>query len=186
MFRIHLPPPASPVQLIRARLSTPIPAGHAPSRAPAIGGKLMRPLRSRYSRPELARQEGRQTPVPQAPQEAGSSPSCACHRQAEKLRRCQAGDHAPGSSIVSTRASITGPKTPINRPDDGEKHQIAGEVVVRADLRQSHGDAQHARDLGIVAAAVRRSGLRVGERMIRGAQAVELADERGAGPAFCP
>jgi transposase-like protein len=24
----------------------------------------------------------------------------------------------PGSSIVSTRASITGPKTPINRPDD--------------------------------------------------------------------
>src|ERR1700719_32304 len=31
-------------------------------------------LRSRCSRPEPARQEGRQTPVPQAPQEAGSSP----------------------------------------------------------------------------------------------------------------
>jgi hypothetical protein len=26
-------------------------------------------------------------------QEAGSSTSCACHRQAEELRRCQAGDH---------------------------------------------------------------------------------------------
>jgi len=43
----------------------------------------------------------------------------------------------------------------------------AGEVVARADLRQSHRDAQHTGDLGIVAAAVRRSGLRVGKRMIR-------------------
>src|SRR5947208_12193220 len=33
-----------------------------------------------------------QAPVLQTPQEAGSSPSCARHRQAEELRRCQAGD----------------------------------------------------------------------------------------------
>src|SRR6201989_1538474 len=39
-------------------------------------------LRSRCSRPEPARQGGRQTPVPQAPQEAGSSPSWAHHRSA--------------------------------------------------------------------------------------------------------
>ena len=43
---------------------------------------------------EPARQEGRQTPVPQAAEEAGTSASCADHRQAEKLRRRQAGDHA--------------------------------------------------------------------------------------------
>jgi putative transposase len=40
--------------------------------------------------PEPARQEGRQTPVPQALKEAGASASCADHRQAEELRRGQA------------------------------------------------------------------------------------------------
>src|ERR1700746_3409233 len=40
-------------------------------------------LRSRCSRPEPARHGGRQTAVPQAPQEAGPSPSWAHHRQAE-------------------------------------------------------------------------------------------------------
>src|SRR5580693_3122231 len=56
---------------------------------------------SRCSRPEPARHGGRQTAVPQAPQEAGSSPSCAHHRQAEELRRCQAGDHARGRASAA-------------------------------------------------------------------------------------
>jgi hypothetical protein len=60
---------------------------------------------------------------------------------------------------------------------DGEKQQITGEVFACADRRQSHRDAEHPGDLGIMAAAVRRPGLRVGERMIGGAQAVELTDE---------
>src|SRR5712672_2605518 len=43
----------------------------------------------------------RQARVPQAPQEAGSSPSCAHHRQAEELRRGQAGDHARGRASAA-------------------------------------------------------------------------------------
>src|SRR5690242_21822673 len=39
--------------------------------------------------------------VPQAPQEAGSSPSCAHHRQAKGLRRGQAGDHARGRASAA-------------------------------------------------------------------------------------
>src|SRR5882757_6360651 len=50
---------------------------------------------------QSARQEGRQAPVPQAPQEAGSSPACARHRQAEELRRGQAGDHARGRASAA-------------------------------------------------------------------------------------
>ena len=42
---------------------------------------------------------------------------------------------------------------------------------------QPHRDAEHAGDLGVVAAAVRGAGVRVGERVVGGAQAVELADE---------
>src|ERR1700726_4942696 len=41
------------------------------------------------------------TPVPQAPQEARSSTSCARHRQAEELRRGQAGDHARGRASAA-------------------------------------------------------------------------------------
>jgi len=60
-------------------------------------------LPMRYSRPEPARQEGRQTPVLRAPQEAGSSTSCARHRQDEELRRGQARSAItddPGSDAI--------------------------------------------------------------------------------------
>ena len=59
-----------------------------------------------------------------------------------------------------------------------EKHDFAGEVLGRARRRQPHRDAEHAGDLGVVAAAVRRAGMRVGERVLGGAQAVELAEQR--------
>ena len=76
---------------------------HQLRREEALALACRRPgrLRSRCSRPEPARQGGRQTAVPQAPQEAGSSPSCARHRQAEELRRCQAGDHARGRASAA-------------------------------------------------------------------------------------
>jgi len=59
----------------------------SPGKALALACRRPGWLRSRCSGPEPARQGGRQTPVPQAPQEAGLSPSCARHRQAEELRR---------------------------------------------------------------------------------------------------
>jgi hypothetical protein len=51
-------------------------------------------LRSRCSGPKPTRQEGRQTPAPQAFEETATSASRADHRPAEKLRRGQARDHA--------------------------------------------------------------------------------------------
>ena len=47
-----------------------------------------------------------------------SSPSGAGHRQAQESPPRPSARSCPGSSIASTRASTTGPKTPINRPDD--------------------------------------------------------------------
>src|SRR5712672_3207996 len=44
-----------------------------------------------------------------------------------------------------------------------------------------HRDAEHAGDLRVVAAAVRRAGMRVGQRVVGGSEAVELADEGEAG-----
>ena len=56
--------------------------------------------------------------------------------------------------------------------------------------RQPHRRAEHPGDLGIVAAAMGGSGVRIGERMVRGAQAVEFADEgeprTGARPTAAP
>ena len=63
---------------------------------------------------------------------------------------------------------------------DREEHDLAGEVLGRARRRQPHRDAEHAGDLGVVAAAMRRAGMRVGERVLGGAQAVEFAEQREA------
>ena len=60
---------------------------------------------------------------------------------------------------------------------DGEEDQFAGEVLGGADRREAHRDPEHAGDLGVVAAAVRRAGVRIGERMVGGPQAVEFADD---------
>ena len=54
---------------------------------------------------------------------------------------------------------------------DREEHDFAGEVLGRARCRQPHRDAEHAGDLRVVAAAMRRAGFRVGERVLGGAQA---------------
>ena len=54
------------------------------------------------------------------------------------------------------------------------------EVLGRARRRQTHRDAEHAGDLGVVAAAMGGAGMRVGERVVGGAQAVEFAEEREA------
>src|SRR5713101_6280229 len=56
------------------------------------------------------------TPVPQAPQEAGSSTSCAHHRQAEELRRGQAGDHARGRASAAQGPQYPGRKLPSTDP----------------------------------------------------------------------
>ena len=63
-----------------------------------------------------------------------------------------------------------------------EEHQFPGEVLGCARRREAHRDAEHAGDLGVVAAAVRGAGMRVGERVVGGAQAVEFADEGEARP----
>jgi len=55
-------------------------------------------------------------------------------------------------------------------------------VLGGAGCRETHRDAEHPGDLGVVAAAVRRAGVRVGERVIGGAQRVEFADEGDARP----
>ena len=60
---------------------------------------------------------------------------------------------------------------------DREKHHLAGQVVGGADGVEAHRGAEHAGDLRVVAAAVRGAGMRIGERMVGGAQAVELADD---------
>ena len=58
-----------------------------------------------------------------------------------------------------------------------EKDDLAGEVVGDLGVGQRHRRTQHPGDLRVVAAAVRRTGHRIGERMLRGAQAVEFADQ---------
>ena len=58
-----------------------------------------------------------------------------------------------------------------------KKHDLAGEVLGDVGAGQSDRGTQHPGDLGVVAAAVRRAGARVGERVVGGTQAVELADE---------
>ena len=60
---------------------------------------------------------------------------------------------------------------------DGEKDDLAREVLGDLGIPQTYRRAQNAGDLGVVAAAVSRAGDRVGERMLGGAQTVELADE---------
>src|SRR5439155_20516869 len=59
----------------------------------------------------------------------------------------------------------------------GEKDDLAGEVLGGLCVAEADRGTQHAGDLSIVAAAVRRPCRRISERMFRGAQAVELADE---------
>ena len=68
---------------------------------------------------------------------------------------------------------------------DREKHQLAGEVLGGLGVGQPHRGAEHAGDLRVVAAAVRRAGVRVGERVVGGAQAVELADKGEARARLC-
>ncbi len=60
---------------------------------------------------------------------------------------------------------------------DGEEDQFAGEVLGGTDLREAHRDPEHAGDLGVVAAAVRRTGVRIGEGMVGGSQAVQFAED---------
>src|SRR5256885_10014870 len=50
-------------------------------------------------------------------------------------------------------------------------------MLGRADGGEAHRDAEHAGNLSVVAAAMRRAGVRVGERVVGGSEAVELADE---------
>ena len=59
----------------------------------------------------------------------------------------------------------------------GEKDDLAGEMLGGLGIAEPDRRAQHPGDLGVVAATVRRPGGRIGERMLRGAQAVELADK---------
>src|SRR3954465_10552570 len=55
----------------------------------ALAGRRPGWLRARRSRPEPARQEGRQAPAPQAAEAAVPGPSCDDHGQAGQLRRRQ-------------------------------------------------------------------------------------------------
>ena len=59
----------------------------------------------------------------------------------------------------------------------GEKDNLAGEMVGGLHIAEPDRGTEHAGDLRVVAAAVRRPGGRIGERVVRGAQAVELADQ---------
>src|SRR6202030_2515257 len=59
----------------------------------------------------------------------------------------------------------------------GEENDVAGEVAGDPGFCQSDRRAQHPGDLRVVATAVGRPGDRIGERVLRGPQAVELADK---------
>src|ERR1700722_16137675 len=63
---------------------------------------------------------------------------------------------------------------------DREENDLAGEVIGDADRREAHRRAEHAGDLRVVAAAMRGAGMRVGERVGRGSQAVQFADNGDA------
>ena len=63
---------------------------------------------------------------------------------------------------------------------DREKHHLAGQVPGGADGVEAHRGPEHAGDLRVVAAAMRGAGMRIGERVVGGAQAVELADDGDA------
>src|SRR5271165_4430664 len=54
------------------------------------------------------RDNPRQATVPQAAEEAGTSASCADHRQAEKLRGGEAGDHARRRASAAQRSQQPG------------------------------------------------------------------------------
>src|SRR3954466_13854886 len=58
--------------------------------------RLSRSLKDLGSRPEPARQEGRQATAPQAAEKAVPGPSCDDHGQAGQLRRRQGRGHALG------------------------------------------------------------------------------------------
>src|SRR5438552_13274376 len=58
-----------------------------------------------------------------------------------------------------------------------EEDELAGEVLGRPDGGEAHRDAEHAGNLRVVAAAMRRAGVRVGKRVVGGSEAVELANE---------
>ena len=77
--------------------------------------------------------EGRQTPVPKAPQGARSSPSCVV---TDKLKSYAAAKREimPGSSIASTKASIIGRKTPVDRHDDEADHEAVRVAAARSTL----------------------------------------------------
>src|SRR6202035_3640864 len=62
---------------------------------------------------------------------------------------------------------------------DREKDDFAGELA-GADRVEAHRGAEHAGDLRVVAAAMRGAGMRVGEGMVGGSEAVELADDGDA------
>ena len=59
----------------------------------------------------------------------------------------------------------------------GEKHDFARQLVGRLRVAEADCGAEHPGDLGVVPATMRRAGNRVGQRMFRGAQTVELADK---------
>ena len=67
-----------------------------------------------------------------------------------------------------------------------EEDDAPGEMVEGLGVHQPHGRAQHARDLGIVAAGVRGARLVVGLRVSGDAKPVELADEGEGRPLTCP
>ena len=114
--------------------------------------------------------------------EHGSSSPCRYRRNGpwRRARACRAGIRSRPARARRRRSS-----TSMNSSAGTAKNTISpARCSAAPDCRQPHRDAEHAGDLGVVAAAMRRAGVRVGERVVGGAQAVELAEQaRGAGRA---
>jgi hypothetical protein len=60
---------------------------------------------------------------------------------------------------------------------DRKKDDLAGKMFGDLRISQPYGGPQHPGNLRVVAATMRRAGGRVGERVLRGAQTVELANK---------
>ena len=63
---------------------------------------------------------------------------------------------------------------------DREEHHLARQVILYAGGAEADRGAEHAGDLRVVAAGVGGAGVRVGERMVGGAQRIELGDDGDA------
>jgi len=75
-------------------------------------------LRSRYSRPEPARQEGRQALVPQAPSRSKAEPLVCSSSDKLKSYAAAKREIMPGVEHRQHKGLNNRAETPINRPDD--------------------------------------------------------------------